>query len=411
MTVSVISAGNFWDGLTDAPVGPREILVQDGVIQEIGSTVAAPPGAERIDLGDKLVMPGLIDAHVHITSRSELPGGFWSYSSAAKALYGAEALKIHLNNGFTTVRDCGDMDVTGYTIQDIKHAVDSGLIEGARLITSGHMISPRGGHMDLTTLLNPVCNATQNCLADGPNEIRSTVRNEIKWEADWIKFAASGGFSSPSDDPVYVAYTQEEMNVLVETAAQQDRPVAAHVMGDEAVKMAVTAGVRSIEHGSLASQETIDLITEKGVFVILTHYAVVRGARFADDDQYWVTSGATPAAKRKVRKYKDTLLETAANFANSEVKLVFGTDLGLHDYGVTGAREFGEMVINGITPVRALKAATSVAAEMLRRDDLGVLAPGKKADIIAVAGNPFADITVMEMVDFVMKAGKVYKSV
>jgi len=411
MTVKIISVGNLWDGLTDAPIGPREILVKNGIIQEIARSVQAPEGAQRIDLSDRLVMPGLIDSHVHITSRSELPLGFWSYSSATKALFGAEALKIHLMNGFTTVRDCGDMDVTGYTIQDVKHAVDSGLIEGARLITSGHMISPRGGHMDVTALLAPACNAWQNCLADGPDEIRTTVRNEIKWEAEWVKFAASGGFSSPSDDPVYVAYTQEEMNVLVETASQQERPVSVHVMGDQAVKMAVSAGVRSIEHGSLASKETIKLIEEKGIFVILTQYVAVRGARFADDDQYWETSGATSFAKRKVRKYKDALLQTAADFAKSKVKLVFGTDLGLHSYAVTGAKEFGEMVANGISPVRALRSATSVAAEMLMRDDLGVLAPGKAADIIGLRGNPFEDITVMETIDFVMKAGTVYKSV
>ncbi|AFA48626.1 metal-dependent hydrolase family protein [Acetobacterium woodii] len=409
MTISIISVGNFWDGLTDTPVGPREILIQDGVIQEIGNTIQAPVGTERINLSDKLVLPGLIDSHVHITSRLELISDFWSCSSVTKAFFGADALKIHLMNGFTTVRDCGDMDVTGYTIQDVKHAVDSGLIEGARLITSGHMISPHGGHMDLAALLAPSYSITQNCLADGADEIRRTVREEIKWKADWIKFAASGGFASPSDDPGYVAYTQEEMNALVETAAQQHRSVAVHAMGDEAVKMAVTAGVRSIEHGSMAAAETINLIEEKGVYVIPTQYAVIREARFSEDDQYWATSGATPYARIKVRKYKDKLLETAANFAKSQVKLVFGTDLGLHDYNVTGAKEFGEMVINGITPVRALKAATSVAAEMLKRDDLGVLAPGKTADIIAVSGNPFEDITVMEQVDFVMKAGKIYK--
>lgn len=409
MTIKVIAVGNFWDGLTDAPVGPREILVKDGVIAEIAAQVQAPAGAERIDLGDQLVLPGLIDTHAHITARTGLPGGFWSLSSATKALLGAQALKIHLLNGFTTVRDCGDMDVQGYTIQDVKHAVNAGIIEGARLITSGHMISPRGGHMDLTTLLNPAWQATQNCLADGPDEIRRTVRDEIKWEADWVKFAASGGFSSPSDDPVYVAYTQAEMETLVATAAQQDKPVAAHVMGDEAVKMAVKAGVRSIEHGSMASPATIALIEEQGAYVVLTHYAVVRAARFADDEQFWLSSGFTPASKRKVGKYQEVLLATAANYAASQVKIVFGTDLGLHDYGVTGAKEFGEMVTNGITPVRALKAATSVAAEMLMRDDLGVLAPGKAADLIAVSGDPFADITVMETVDFVMKAGRVYK--
>jgi len=408
--ITVIRAENVWDGMAEKPLGSREILIEDGIITAMDKSVNAPADAEVIDLKDQIVMPGLIDCHVHLTFRLELSPCIWNHSGSYKALLGAQALRILLMNGFTTVRDMGDMDLHGFTTRALKAALAQGLIPGPRLITSGHMISCRGGHMDVTALLSPECNVQENCLADGPDEIRAVVRNEIKWGADWIKCAASGGFASPSDDPADVTYTREEMDMLVATASHLHRPVAAHLHGDDAIRMAVHAGIRSVEHGSLASKETLAVIEKRGVYLVPTLYAGgLRSARFADSDAYWDKMGGAPTMRRKIRKYKDALIETAHHLAKSNVKIAFGTDLGVSPFTMNGATEFGEMVATGISPVRALRAATSVAAELLMMDDIGTLAPGKCADIVAVSGNPFEDITVMEKISFVMKGGIVYK--
>jgi len=407
----VIRAGNFWDGISEKPLGPREILVLGETIAEIGKSVSEPEGAEIIELPGHTVTPGFIDCHVHLTLRPELLGSFWSYSPSYKALLGAEALKTLLMNGFTTVRDCGDMDLHGFTVRDLKLAGERGIIPGSRLVCSGHMISSRGGHMNAMLSLAPDSHPWENCLADGPDEIRKVVRNEIKHGAEWVKYAASGGFSTAGDDPLQVTYTQEEMDALVAAARDFNRPVSVHVFGDEAIRRSVIAGVRSVEHGSMVSKETLRLMEKNGVYIVPTQLMATRPARLAADDAFWQALNAPAHMRIKVRKYQDALLEGARNIASGKVKIAFGTDLGIFSYRTNGACEFFEMVENGITPVRALRAATSVAAELLQRDDIGVLAPGCNADIIAMPGNPFKDIAVTERVDFVMKSGTVTRRV
>ncbi|EUA08828.1 amidohydrolase family protein [Mycobacterium xenopi 4042] len=242
--------------------------------------------------------------------------------------------------------------------------------------------------------------------ADGCDEIRTRVRQEIRAGADWIKFAATGGFASPSDDPGQATYSQEEMDVLVATAADLGVPVTPHSYGDEGIQRAVRAGVRSIEHGNLASADTLRMMEDAGVFLVPTQYAIVSGARRGEDDPVWA---AMPEyAKRKARKYRGALLDAAERVAASNVRIAFGTDAGMFPHQ-DNWREFPTMVSTGISPLRALQAATSVAAELLQLDDLGVIAEGKIADLIAMPGDPFTDIEVTGQVDLVMKEGVIYK--
>lgn len=406
----VVRAGNLWDGVAEKARGPREILVRGERIEAIETTVQEPAGAEVIDLPDRTITPGFIDCHVHLTFRPEMMSRFWSYSPASKALLGAEALGILLRNGFTTVRDCGDMDLHGFTVQDIRDALERGAIPGSRLITSGHIISSRAGHMNAMLSLAADNNPWEICLADGPDEIRRIVRNEIKHGIDWVKYASSGGFSTRGDDPRHVTYSREEMDALVGTAGEFGIPVSAHVYGDEAIRRSVQAGVRSIEHGSMASEETLRFMEKQGTFLVPTQLMAVRTSRISRDPAYWKENPAPEHFRAKVDFYRDTILSGAQKVAASRVKLAFGTDIGLFPYQVNNAREFGEMVKNGISPVRALRAATGTAAALLLRNDIGILSPGRYADIIAMPGDPFQDISVTEQVDFVMKGGSVVKS-
>lgn len=405
----LITGAQLWDGVADQPLGPSDILVIGGKIADIGMNLSAPDGTRRIALPGHMVTPGFIDSHVHVTLRPELEDKIFSLSSSAKALLGVEALGILLDHGFTTVRDVGDMDIHGYTTMDLARAIEARQITGPRLIPAGHLISTRGGHGDGEPLLGADSDPWQNSLADGVDEIRKVVRREISRGAQWIKYAGSGGFSSPADDPSQVPYSQDEMNVMVETARDLGIPATLHVYGDEGIRRALAAGVRCVEHGNLATAETLAIIEDKGVFLVPTQFAVIRQARLIDDDAFWAAADKPPYVRAKYRKYAAELMAAAHNLAASKVQIAFGTDIGTYSFATNNAGEFAEMTANGIAPLRALKAATSVAAELLQQPDIGTLATGKTADIIAMPGNPFADITVTEKVDFVMRGGVVHK--
>ncbi|MGB7161941.1 MAG: amidohydrolase family protein [Mycobacterium sp.] len=408
MAATLITGANVWDGVS-AQLAPRQLLVADGRIQRIADTINAPADARVVDLPGHTLTPGFIDCHTHVTLAPPVGLALALESSVAKALKSLPVLRALLNHGFTTVRDlgCGDVD---YPTIDLRNAVAAGRVVGPRMVVAPHMISARGGHGDFSGMVadeyQGCCRQLELAAADGGDEIRTRVRQQIRAGADWIKFAATGGFASPSDDPGHVTYSKTEMKVLVATAADLGIPVTTHSYGDQAIKRAVRAGVRSVEHGNLASAETLRIMKDAGVFLVPTQYVILNAATSDEKDPDWAMM--SDPMRRKLAKYRDDLLEAAKNVAESDVKIAFGTDAGMfaHD---KNWREFPTMVANGIAPLRALRAATSVAAELLCLDDLGEIAEGKIADLIAMPGDPFTDINVTGRVDFVMKDGVVYK--
>src|ERR1700759_858829 len=408
MSATLITGATVWDGIS-AQAAPRQVLVVDDRVQRVADAIEAPPDTRVVDLPGHTLTPGFIDCHTHVTLAPPVGLLMALDSSIAKTLKSLPVLRALLMNGFTTVRDlgCGDID---YPTIDLRNAVAAGLVVGPRMLVAPHMISARGGHGDFSGMVadeyQDPCRPLELAAADGADEIRIRVRQQIRAGADWIKFGATGGFASPSDDPGHATYSQEEMNILVATANDLEIPVTPHSYGDEGIQRAVRAGVRSIEHGNLASAQTLRMMQDEGGFVVPTQYTVLPGPRSGADDPKGAAMPEHP--RRKLQKYRGALLDAAEHLAASDVRIAFGTDAGMFPHQ-DNWREFPMMVSTGISPLRALRAATSAAAELLQLDDLGVIAEGKIADLIAMPGDPFADIEVTGHVDFVMKDGVIYK--
>ena len=323
-------------------------------------------------------------------------------SSAAKALKGLSIARQYMSYGFTTLRDLGSVDPEWPTV-DLRNALNTGLLEGPRLVVAAHILSASGGHGDLRGFYASRWNLPTSAIADDLGTIKALVRREHTFGSDWIKTSNTGGYFSRGDDPARVTWFDEEMQALTFTARQLGMPVAVHTGAADGCKQAVRCGARSLEHAYLIDAEAIEMAEQAGAYIVPT-------MQMTQEDLHGLQAGTLPCqAVWKFRRDDQQILASQKLLAGSQVKIAFGTDCGMFPFD-HGILEFQAMVNAGLSPARALRAATSVAAELLGRGDLGVLAPGKLADIVAMPGNPIADITATAKVDFVMKGGAVHRA-
>jgi imidazolonepropionase-like amidohydrolase len=401
----VIRAPRMWDGVGAHTTRPVTIVVVADVITEVGSDVSIPSRARTVELDGHTVLPGLIDAHVHTAARP-VEGSPNAGTTVSRHVIGAvPALKALLDNGFTTVRDLGGPVGEPFAVA-LRDAVAAGVLPGPAMVVAPHIISSHAGHGDKSIGLPSGQSVELGAVADGADHVLTQVREEVRAGADWIKFAASGGFTSEGDGPEDVTYTQREMDALVAGARDFNRPCAVHAIGDEAVRRAAAAGVRSVEHASLASAETLSMLRRRGTFVVPTVYVVTYYLGQLDNDEFW--RSYPPEIRQQLDRYADPMRQAMRRLARSDIRVAFGTDAGMFRYE-DNWREFVAMVDMGFSPARALAAATGVAADLLALPDRGRIRPGARADLVAVPGDPLDDMTVMGQVDFIMRAGCVLR--
>jgi imidazolonepropionase-like amidohydrolase len=398
---TVLECGQVFDGRRASDGLYQEILVHGERIADIGESVPRPAGTSVVDLTDRTVMPGFIDCHVHLTIDGMNLQSQTLSSSATKALLGLGTAQRYMWQGFTALRDLGTMDPEWPTV-DLREAIESGLVVGPRLSIAGHMLGATGSHADVGGMYPGRWGLHPTEPADGVAQVRTRVRTEHKYGGDWIKAANAGSYFDRRDDPAEVTWSDEELTALADTARGLSMPVAVHTGSPQACKQAIQAGARSLEHAYLIDDEALSLAEAAGVFVVPTMHMNQQDVRkFCDGELE-----GQPAAKL-ARDHED-IVAAQRGIAASSVRVAYGTDCGLIPFE-EGMNEFQAMTRAGLTPLRALMAATSVAAELLGRDDLGVLEAGRCADVVAMPGDPTTDITATSKVDFVMSRGHIYR--
>ena len=405
--LAIVKAAHWVDPAAGVVRENQAILIEGDKIKQAGSvadvTKNAGSNIHVIDLGNATVFPGLIDCHTHVTSQPEnYYEDIFRKSPIDIATTSHVFARRTLLAGFTTIRNVGADE---YTDLALRHAIDSGKVPGPRMLCSAVALGSTGGHADLNgfspylefKLIAPG-------IANGPAEIRQAVRRNIKYGADWIKILASAGVLSEEEAVGAPQYSQEEMKAAVDEAALWGRKVAAHAHGTEAIKMAVRAGVASIEHGSLIDDEGIRLLKEHGTWLVADIY----------NDDYILAEYTRLGYPQKIID-KERLVgrvqrENFRKAFRAGVKCAFGTDAGVYPHG-WNAKQFAKLVEWGMSPMQAIQSATTSAADLIGwKTKVGQLAPGYFADLVAVKGDPLKDVTVLEKTDFVMKGGAIYKN-
>ena len=398
----VVRAGHLLDVKTGRMLSNQTILIQGDKIAGVGdaSHQIVPADATVIDLSNATVLPGLIDAHTHLTFTTNFGYSRLGISIPREALTGARNARVTLDAGFTTVRNVG---ADGFTDVALRDAINAGDVPGPRMLVSGPPLSITGGHAD-NNLLPFEYHATGDGVADGVDAVRHMVRQNVKYGVDLIKVMASGGVLSHGDNPQASQYTEEEMRAIVEEAHRLGRKVAAHAHGAQAILWASRAGVDSIEHGSYIDDAGIAEMKKNGTYLVPTLYLM---------DWFYENAEKIGTPAELIAKARDVMPAARKNVARAfaaGVKVGFGTDAAVYPHGLN-AREFAVMVKLGMTPLAAIQAATVNDADLLGwSDKVGTVEAGKFADLIAVDGDPLADVTTLERVRFVMKGGEVVRN-
>ena len=399
---TLIRPGKLLDVKTGKILAGEVIVVEGDRIASVGpvSEIKPSPGDGVIDLPNATVLPGLIDAHTHLTSNPNFGYDALAISVPRSALIGAHNARLTLEAGFTTVRNVG---ADGYSDVALRDAINAGDVPGPRMLVSGPPLGITGGHCD-NDLLPYEYHATGDGVADGVEQVQHKVREVIKYGADLIKVCATGGVLSKGDDPNASQYTLEEMKAIVADAHRLGRKVAAHAHGAQGVIWASDAGVDSIEHGHLMNDEAIATLKKNGTYLVPTLYLMD-----------WNRENAAKAnlpdfARKKMDLVSAQGKQAAKKAFAAGVKIALGTDAAVYPHGLN-AHELAVYVSLGMTPLQAIQSATINDADLLGwSDKVGALEAGKWADIIAVDGDPLQDITTLQHVRFVMKGGEVVKN-
>jgi len=406
--VVVLKAARMFDGRGDTTVPNGVVIVESGRITAAGSGLPVPAGARVIDLGDATLLPGFIDAHVHLTGESSED---WYRAAveglrrtvAEKAIRSTEYARRTLMAGFTTVRNVGAED---YIDVGLRNSINAGIVAGPRMLVATQALGARGGHCDTTGfpyLLFGKEPGVAEGIASGADAFRDAVRFEVKYGADVIKVCATGGVLSLTDEVDTPQLTQAEMDAIVDEAHRLRKKTAAHAHGAEGAKVAIRAGIDSIEHGSFLDDEALRMMKERGTYFVPTLMA----GEYAGGRKSTRTYPPEIAAKAKAALESRSI--AFRNALRMGVKIAFGTDSAVSPHG-RNAEEFALLVEHGMTPAAALRT-TSAASTLLGIDKrTGTLEPGKDADVVAVPGDVLADIHATERVSFVMRGGKVYRN-